>query len=70
MTDLETFIAMLDRTGVKWSKDGVVNVGGVENKSTISIEEGEGSRNLGYSQFRSVFFFNEDGSLYAVGAWE
>lgn len=61
MTDREVLIAMFDRAGVTYS---------AEEGGSLVVEAKKGDANLGYSDFVAVFYFNEDDSLKAVGAWE
>lgn len=68
MTDRETILSILDRAGVVYEEGGecVANPGG----STTVIEAKVGDKNLGYSGFLSYLYFDADGALLAVGAWE
>lgn len=38
--------------------------------SYVQVMEGDGARNLGYSGFSSVLYFDAQRRLVAVGAWE
>jgi hypothetical protein len=39
-------------------------------RTVITVEQGEGPRNLGYGGFRASFYFDDAGALVFVGVWE
>lgn len=62
VTDKETFTAMLDHAGVKYTLD--------TKENTLEIYGDDGPKNEGYTAFVAVFHFTEDGKLEKVGVWE
>lgn len=69
MSDLETIKAMLTRAGVVFIEDPAP-LTAHEWSHEVRIEEGDGPRNWGWPHFASIFYFGDDGSLVAMGAWE
>lgn len=66
-SDLGTVKAMLDKAGVRWGEEQ--RDGGAPGL-VLTVEAYEGPKNLGYMGFVACFYFNEDESLDAIGAWE
>jgi hypothetical protein len=69
-TDRDTLKAMLDRAGIVYKEAPADPRWDRVGPTKIIVVEGEGPNNLGYSSFETSFFFNEDGALLAMGAWE
>lgn len=66
MTDLETMMSMFNRAGVLFSREDHLD----KRITTLTLTEGDGPKNLGYSGFIVDLEFNEAGELQTVGAWE
>ena len=75
MTELETFQFMLERAGVFWTMTpGPTNVNvqwrdRCHHILRVSTERTSPS-NLGYTGFYTEFFWDIDGNLLGMGAWE
>jgi hypothetical protein len=81
MTDLETLKAMFDRAKVPYTETAAGHWSTELQEPfrtphdlrcievNVNVEEGS-TTVIGYNDFTSSFYFNEDGSLAAVGAWE
>jgi hypothetical protein len=79
VTDREQIVAILDRAGVVFTTDDDPHAGGAPygykkahaHASTLTVEQSrEHERNIGYSGFMTIFYFNEAGALVCMGAWE
>ena len=82
MTDKEELIALLTRWGVPFTEECQAFSGGwasgidsgirVTSDPPLAYREGERLRpkNWGYEGFFTEFYFDEDGSFTAMGAWE
>lgn len=71
MTEQDQLCAMYTRAGVVFSTVAAGAVDSVPGAiSKIEVYEGRGPRNLGYTDFVAVHFFDGAGALIAAGAWE
>jgi hypothetical protein len=77
MTDREQLAALLERAGVVFEiseEGGEVSYGYEKahaHASTLTVEQSnEHERNLGYSGFITIFYFDQAGALVCMGAWE
>ena len=73
MTDKEQFTTMLTRAGViwhesEWNRD--LNEARIPGTTVIRINEGDGAKNQGFTNFFTDFEFSADGQLLRVGLWE
>ena len=66
MTDLETLQGILTKAGIRFT----VDLEREEAPQVVSVCSLDGEHNLGYFGFVTDFFFDADGRLFAMGAWE
>ena len=65
--DREIMRAMLVKAGIVCEEHPTEKFGAA---CEFIVEEGKGPKNVGDSGFIACFFFDADGNLKAVGAWE
>jgi hypothetical protein len=77
VTDREQLAAILERAGVVFTIDeesGEVSYGYEKahaHASMLRVEQSnEHERNLGYTDFVTIFYFDQAGALVCMGAWE
>lgn len=78
MTDIDTFLGMLERAGVVYTvravsviaEDELQQVYGLKAHRAVRVQSEDSLNNIGFHGFYSESFFDIDGALLAVGAWE
>lgn len=64
MTDFEIIKEMFTKAGIVYT----ATLG--DHQFIIKTEEGTSINNMGYPGFATEIYFNTNGSLDAIGAWE
>jgi hypothetical protein len=72
MSDLTKMKEMLDEAKIPYKEiDASENYAGEGVHTELSVEGGKGDTHwLGYSDFVVSMYFEDDGSLVKMGAWE